>query len=140
MPAISILKLSILLPPQVPFSSPRLTLFPATPSNFNSFSSLSTTRKNLSCSRSSKEEEEPHVPKPEDQEAQIEEDINPHDEWLQKLPDKNKPLYSHSLPCLEAWLKNLGFFQSRDDRALWLVQKTDWHAQLSLDLTDLYIR
>ncbi|XP_059667167.1 uncharacterized protein LOC132312710 [Cornus florida] len=62
------------------------------------------------------------------------------DEWLKRLPEKKKPLYSHSLPCVEAWLKNLGFFQSKEDRALWFVQKPDWHAQLSLDVTDLYIR
>ncbi|XP_044506951.1 uncharacterized protein LOC123226489 [Mangifera indica] len=62
------------------------------------------------------------------------------DEWLKRLPDKSKPLYSHSLPCIEAWLRNLGFYQSKDDRAVWLIEKTDWHAQLSLDVTDLCIR
>ncbi|GAV84899.1 DUF3143 domain-containing protein [Cephalotus follicularis] len=62
------------------------------------------------------------------------------DEWLKKLPDKKKPLYSHSLPCIEAWLINLGFCQAKEDRALWFIQKPDWHAQLSLDVTDLYIR
>ncbi|KAL5993578.1 hypothetical protein ACLOJK_014503 [Asimina triloba] len=61
-------------------------------------------------------------------------------EWLEKLPDRKKPLYSHSLPCIEAWLKKLGFRQSRDDRAVWFVEKPDWHAHLSLDVTDLYIR
>ncbi|KAI9086584.1 hypothetical protein K1719_031445 [Acacia pycnantha] len=71
---------------------------------------------------------------------EAEELSSPEDGWLQKLPDKKKPLYSHSLPCIEAWLKNLGFFQSNDDRAIWFVQKPDWHAQLSLDITDLYIR
>ncbi|XP_071712175.1 uncharacterized protein [Rutidosis leptorrhynchoides] len=62
------------------------------------------------------------------------------DEWIKNLPDKKKPLYSHSLPCIEAWLKQLGFFQSNDDRAVWFIEKTDWHAKLSLDVTDLYIR
>ncbi|KVI07111.1 uncharacterized protein LOC112509583 [Cynara cardunculus var. scolymus] len=62
------------------------------------------------------------------------------DEWLKNLPDKKKPLYSHSLPCVEAWLKQLGFFQSNDDRAVWFIEKPDWHAKLSLDVTDLYIR
>ncbi|KAG4941627.1 hypothetical protein JHK87_045498 [Glycine soja] len=62
------------------------------------------------------------------------------DEWLQKLPEKSKPLYSHSLPCIEAWLRNLGFCQNNEDRALWVVHKPDWHAELFLDLTDLYIR
>ncbi|KAK9075372.1 hypothetical protein SSX86_003695 [Deinandra increscens subsp. villosa] len=62
------------------------------------------------------------------------------DEWLKSLPDKKKPLYSHSLPGIEAWLKQLGFFQKNDDRAVWFIEKSDWHAKLSLDLTDLYIR
>ncbi|OAY30307.1 uncharacterized protein LOC110600114 [Manihot esculenta] len=62
------------------------------------------------------------------------------DEWLKKLPDKKKPLYSHSLPCIEAWLRNLGFYRSKDDRAVWFIEKPEWHAQLSLDITDLFIR
>lgn len=61
-------------------------------------------------------------------------------ELLKKLPDKKKPLYSHSLPCIEAWLKKLGFRQSKEDRAVWFTAKPEWHAQLSLDVTDLYIR
>lgn len=64
----------------------------------------------------------------------------PEDEWLNKLPEKKKPLYSHSLPCIEAWLRSLGFYQSKEDRAVWLVEKPEWHAQLSLDITELYIR
>lgn len=72
--------------------------------------------------------------------SEAEELSAPEDEWLNKLPEKKKPLYSHSLPCIEAWLKNLGFYQSKEDRALWLIEKPEWHAQLSLDVTDLYIR
>ncbi|KAF9617773.1 hypothetical protein IFM89_038535 [Coptis chinensis] len=30
--------------------------------------------------------------------------------------------------------------QRVEDRARWLIEKPDWHAQLSLDITDLYIR
>ncbi|KAL8142476.1 hypothetical protein V2J09_015508 [Rumex salicifolius] len=62
------------------------------------------------------------------------------DEWLSRLPDKKKPLYSHSLPCIEAWLRSLGFSQSREDRAVWFIEKPEWYAQLSLDITDLLIR
>ncbi|CAH8329053.1 unnamed protein product [Eruca vesicaria subsp. sativa] len=72
--------------------------------------------------------------------SEAEEVSDTEDEWLKKLPEKNKPLYSHSLPCIEAWLRKLGFYQSKDDRAVWLIQKPDWHAQLSLDVTDLCIR
>ncbi|KAJ9700927.1 hypothetical protein PVL29_006318 [Vitis rotundifolia] len=43
--------------------------------------------------------------------------ISPY-EWLKKLLEK-KPLYSPSLPCVEAWLRNLGFLQSKEDRVIW---------------------
>lgn len=62
------------------------------------------------------------------------------EEWLNKLPDKKKPIYSHSLPCIEAWLRSLGFYQSREDRSVWIVENPNWHAKLSLDVTELYIR
>ncbi|KAJ7296852.1 hypothetical protein O6H91_Y096200 [Diphasiastrum complanatum] len=62
------------------------------------------------------------------------------DEWVKLLPDKKAALYSHSLPCIEAWLRTIGFRQSKDDRAIWIIERPDWHAQLSLDITDLYIR
>ncbi|MCO5595340.1 hypothetical protein L7F22_049382 [Adiantum nelumboides] len=61
------------------------------------------------------------------------------DPWLQKLPDKKKPLYSHSLPGIEAWLRSLGFAQSNDDRGVWTIQCSDWCTRLSLDLKDLFI-
>ncbi|KAG8381204.1 hypothetical protein BUALT_Bualt06G0097900 [Buddleja alternifolia] len=130
MPTIYTSKFSILAPPPLP--TPKL-LFAASPSISIKFppcpnfpSSVSRTKKTLFHSKSSEEE------------ASVTEAAE--DEWMQKLPDKKKALYSHSLPCVEAWLKNLGFHQSRDDRAVWYVEKPDWHAQLSLDVTDLYIR
>lgn len=121
------LLLSIISPPPSNFSrfflpSPLLlSKFRSRPSPLTS-SSPSRTR--VACSKSSEE-------------AEVSQTV---DEWLQKLPDKKKALYSHSLPCIEAWLRSLGFYQSRDDRALWFVEKPDWHAHLSLDITDLYIR
>ena len=61
-------------------------------------------------------------------------------EWLERLPEKKKPLYTHSLPCIEAWLRSVGFSQSREDRAVWVAETPHWHARLSLDVTDLHIR
>ncbi|KAJ1264153.1 hypothetical protein BS78_09G241000 [Paspalum vaginatum] len=61
-------------------------------------------------------------------------------QWLERLPEKKKPLYTHSLPCIEAWLRSLGFTQSREDPAVWVAEKPLWHARLSLDVTDLHIR
>lgn len=99
-----------------------LNKFPS--SCYYSLSSFSSRRKPLAYSKSSEEAEVSEA----------------EDEWLQKLPDKKKPLYSHSLPCVEAWLRSLGFYQSNDNRAVWFVEKPGWHAHLSLDATDLYIR
>ncbi|KAG2617425.1 uncharacterized protein LOC120664592 [Panicum virgatum] len=61
-------------------------------------------------------------------------------QWLERLPEKKKPLYTHSLPCIEAWLRSLGFTQSREEPALWVAEMPLWHARLSLDVTDLHIR
>nr|XP_043614644.1 uncharacterized protein LOC122586721 [Erigeron canadensis] len=99
------------------------------PSNFSTLLlSRPTNKRTLSKSSSS---EETNVSTTDDDDA----------EWVKNLPDKKKPLYSHSLPCIEGWLKNeLGFNQSNEDRAVWFVEKSDWHAKLSLDVTDLYIR
>ncbi|KAL6533268.1 hypothetical protein OROMI_027380 [Orobanche minor] len=129
MPTISTLTLSIIPPPSLsnprlfpPASPPILRFFPPCP---HLYLSISNSRKTLSHSKSSEED-----------------DVlsEPEDGCLQKLPEKKKALYSHSLPCVEAWLRSLGFYQSRDDRAVWFVEKPGWHAQLSLDVTDLYIR
>ncbi|XP_024367038.1 uncharacterized protein [Physcomitrium patens] len=56
------------------------------------------------------------------------------------LLGKKAALYSHSLPAIEAWLQDLGFMQSEADRGVWIIERPDWHAQLSLDYTELYIR
>ena len=61
-------------------------------------------------------------------------------QWLERLPEKKKPLYTHNLPCIEAWLRSLGFTQSREEPALWVAEMPLWHARLSLDVTDLHIR
>ncbi|CAA3001862.1 uncharacterized protein LOC111387469 [Olea europaea var. sylvestris] len=110
-------------------SNPRIsTALPLFSKKFSSgiqnLSSISTSRKTLFQSKSSEEAEVSEA----------------EDEWLQRLPEKKKPIYAHSLPCIEAWLRSLGFYQSREDRAAWFVEKPDWHAKLSLDVTDLCIR
>uniref|UniRef100_A0A0E0IXH4 Uncharacterized protein n=1 Tax=Oryza nivara TaxID=4536 RepID=A0A0E0IXH4_ORYNI len=56
-------------------------------------------------------------------------------EWLERLPEKKKPLYTHNLPCIEAWLRSIGFTQAREDRAVWVAEMPLWHARLSLNVT-----
>ncbi|KZV33464.1 hypothetical protein F511_12978 [Dorcoceras hygrometricum] len=130
MPAVSIFKIPVLSPP-LPSSIPRivshdsLSILARLSNPLRNLYSYSALRKTLFRIKSSEEGSEVS---------------GEEDEWLQKLPDRKKPLYSHSLPCVEAWLKSLGFYQSRDDRAVWFVENRDWHAQLNLDVTDLYIR
>lgn len=60
--------------------------------------------------------------------------------WLQHLPPETSPLYTHSLMCIEGWLRSLDFVQSVEDPALWTIKREDWHAELRLDVVDLLIR
>eukprot|EP00850_Spirogloea_muscicola_P024896 SM001712S03266 [mRNA] locus=s1712:718:1994:- [translate_table: standard] len=60
--------------------------------------------------------------------------------WLQKLPDKSAKLYSHSLPSIEAWLRSLGFKQDYEELTVWKIERPDWHAELSIEFTELLIR
>uniref|UniRef100_A0A803PPY7 Uncharacterized protein n=1 Tax=Cannabis sativa TaxID=3483 RepID=A0A803PPY7_CANSA len=69
------------------------------------------------------------------------EDYHDNEFSSQPCASVSKALFQDDLlPCIEAWLRSLGFHQSTEDRAVWLVEKHEWHAQLSLDVTDLYIR
>ncbi|XVE58423.1 hypothetical protein DITRI_Ditri04bG0168500 [Diplodiscus trichospermus] len=109
----------------------------STPTKFPSFSLF---HKSLSFPRSVSHSQRKIVTFVSSESSEAEELPTAEDEWLDRLPDKNKPLYSHSLPCIEAWLKSLRFCQIREDPAVWLIEKPDWRAQLSLDVTDLFIR
>ncbi|GBG71658.1 hypothetical protein CBR_g9073 [Chara braunii] len=68
-------------------------------------------------------------------------DVAVQDAYITKLPDKNAALYRHSLPAIESWLRGLKFEQTdEDDPARWTVRRPDWHAELSLEATELVIR
>lgn len=122
-----------LTPPSIsPFSTLGPSLFSKSPSYPHLLSSSTNPRHNKSRRRTTLVFSKPS--------GEAEVSAEEEDEWLKKLPEKKKPLYSHSLPCIEAWLKQLGFNQVCALKALWSVEKPDWHAQLSLDVTDLYIR
>ena len=64
----------------------------------------------------------------------------PADEWFSRLPTSNTSLYSHSLPCIEAWLRSIGFCQVSGSPEQWSIERPDWHAELVVDVTDLTIR
>ena len=58
---------------------------------------------------------------------------------LVSMPSGDTPLYSHSLPALEAWLTNLGC--ERDDSELhhWRVDRPDWSADVYLEVEELVV-
>lgn len=61
-------------------------------------------------------------------------------EWLELLPEPTSALYSCSLPGIEAWLRSLGFQQLPVRPEEWRLEKDTWHAELSLDVTELCVR
>ncbi|GJP29395.1 hypothetical protein CLOM_g24267 [Closterium sp. NIES-68] len=62
------------------------------------------------------------------------------EDWLAKLPDESSPLFTCSLPSIEAWLRSLGFQQSSAKPEFWRVERSDWHAELVTDVTDVVVR
>jgi hypothetical protein len=56
------------------------------------------------------------------------------------LPSADTPLYNHPLPVIEEWLKTQGCQQDREDLHCWRVEKTDWKAELWLDVDQLTVR
>eukprot|EP00899_Mesostigma_viride_P006323 jgi/Mesvir1/15692/Mv03283-RA.1 len=57
-----------------------------------------------------------------------------------QLPPHTAPLYAHSLPGIEHWLRNLQFVQDESDPSRWRISREDWSADLQMDTTDLVIR
>lgn len=52
----------------------------------------------------------------------------------------NTPLYSHSLPQIEQWLKNQGCQQDDTHLHCWRVQRSSWEAELWLDTEQITVR
>ena len=55
------------------------------------------------------------------------------------LPSADTPLYSHTLPKIEQWLKDLGCEQDRENLHCWYVQRTDWQAEICLEIEELTV-
>jgi len=56
------------------------------------------------------------------------------------LPSADTPLYNHPLPNIEQWLRNQGCQQNREQLHCWRVQRSDWEAELCLDVDQLTVR
>jgi hypothetical protein len=56
------------------------------------------------------------------------------------LPPSDTPLYNHPLPDIEDWLKSNGCQQDRQDLHCWRIERSDWQAELWLDIDQLTVR
>lgn len=56
------------------------------------------------------------------------------------LPSADTPLYNHPLPDIETWLRQQGCVQSSEALHQWHVTRTDWAADLSLEIDSLVVR
>jgi hypothetical protein len=50
------------------------------------------------------------------------------------------PLYNHSLPRIEAWLREQGCKQDNQELHCWRLQKSSWNAELWLDTEQITVR
>ena len=56
------------------------------------------------------------------------------------LPSADTPLYNHTLPDIELWLKQQGCEQDRDELNRWEVSQPSWQADLILETDSLIVR
>ncbi len=56
------------------------------------------------------------------------------------LLSSDTPLYNHSLPQIEQWLREQGCQQDDQEPHCWHVKKPRWQAELWLDIEQISIR
>lgn len=56
------------------------------------------------------------------------------------LPPGDTPLYNHPLPVIEAWLSEQGCKQDSEDLHCWKIQRSQWQAELMLDVDQISVR
>jgi hypothetical protein len=56
------------------------------------------------------------------------------------LPPPETPLYNHPLPDIEQWLIEHGCKQDKAELHCWQIQRSDWQAELCLDIDQLIVR
>lgn len=57
-----------------------------------------------------------------------------------ELPNSETPLYNHTLPKIEAWLRSQGCHQDDQELNAWYVETPTWKAQLWLDVEQISVR
>ncbi|MDY7021049.1 MAG: DUF3143 domain-containing protein [Cyanobacteriota bacterium] len=56
-----------------------------------------------------------------------------------ELPTPETPLYNHTLPKIEAWLRSQGCQQDTQELNSWFIQTPTWKAQLWLDVEQISV-
>jgi hypothetical protein len=56
-----------------------------------------------------------------------------------ELPAAQTPLYNHSLPVLEQWLRELGAVQQRAEPCVWDLHRPEWSARIELAVEELSV-
>ncbi len=56
------------------------------------------------------------------------------------LPEADTPLYNHTLPSIEDWLRSQGCNQDRENLHCWYLDKFGWKAEICLDVEELTVR
>ena len=56
------------------------------------------------------------------------------------LPEANTPLYNHTLPTIEDWLRRQGCNQDQENLHCWYLEKIDWKAEICLETEELTVR
>jgi hypothetical protein len=55
-------------------------------------------------------------------------------------PSADTPLYNHPLPDIENWLRSLGCEQDPQELHHWRVERSQWDADIWLDVDRLVVR
>jgi hypothetical protein len=55
------------------------------------------------------------------------------------LPPEDTPLYNHTLPALEDWLRQLGGRQRAGHPEVWDLEQPQWTARIELEVEELKV-
>jgi hypothetical protein len=56
------------------------------------------------------------------------------------LPEADTPLYNHTLPTIEDWLRSKGCNQDRANVHCWHLAESAWKAEICLETEELTVR
>ncbi|MEM7758548.1 MAG: DUF3143 domain-containing protein [Cyanobacteria bacterium P01_G01_bin.67] len=56
------------------------------------------------------------------------------------LPEAATPLYNHTLPTIEDWLRSKGCEQDREQLHCWHLETSKWKAEICLETEELTVR